>query len=555
MSTAHAARTWGDVIKTDSSGIRWYICSSHADEDGNVPIRQLASQVAVDGIEKTARLRGVNEDDIRLALRWLALDRPPLDQPIPVERGPWVPGSSHEKVLYQRLRDTLPDLHELAAVALSVTVKHWLADAQRFDECEAPKSPAAHPQATAEEPKPAEPPSDLPPGYAAIPDPAFDRLCYHVESGDIYTRKLAKTGAPNPSDSQHALAGIVFVGWRFDPAKLAAWQAEQAKAAPKVSREFVEGADIEASVGLGMHGPDQAYLTFIGVLAERVAAMETRLAEQAERQHETASNVSTIRGTLFRTDVRISRLESAKPQPVAVEQPDERLDDLRHLIDEALILAGSGPDSEPVCGQSSEEAAKLQWDALTNKVVEIARCFDGQTIPTTVDAVRRAEQLLTENPVDVPEELLDPARLLKPEPPTSEPDVPPGLLESDDGEPRYREADISVYPWVYGEAEYLTKNGIPASSVAEGLRLVVADAVKEVPGLNIKLAPADAVVVEWSTEPPKEDGGGWAQLKNGECRAGFWRHRAGMHFAIGGLAIEAHDIARYLMLPRPGVKS
>lgn len=76
--------------------------------------------------------------------------------------------------------------------------------------------------------------SDLPPGYAAIPDPAFDRLCYREETGSIHTRRFALMG--NSVDiriePQFDLMHKVFGCFTYDPAKLAAWQAEQAKAAP-----------------------------------------------------------------------------------------------------------------------------------------------------------------------------------------------------------------------------------------------------------------------------------------------------------------------------------
>lgn len=162
--------------------------------------------------------------------------------------------------------------------------------------------------------------------------------------------------------------------------------------------------------------------------------------------------------------------------------------------------------------------------------------FDFSLFPTTVEEVRRAEKLLAENPVEVPEELLDPSRLWKtPQPKECRP--------------------LDANWWRESRLNELLALGVPVSAVADGLRCMVEQAVKEVPALNIKVAPADAVAIQWTTEPPKEDASGWFEDKDGSVWTGVWERAHGRVLVRESLSFRPIAIARYLMLPRPEVKS
>lgn len=64
------------------------------------------------------------------------------------------------------------------------------------------------------------------------------------------------------------------------------------------------------------------------------------------------------------------------------------------------------------------------------------------------------------------------------------------------------------------------------------------------------VVPADAVVVEWTTEPPKEDAAGWAEHENGAILNGRWFSKS-EYLATRAGDLSRKDIARYLMIPRP----
>jgi len=150
-------KTWGDVIEYQEPINR---CSGYYGVKDTWPrlvsVGLVARAAASNGVQGCASLQGISPDHVRIVLRWLRRDRPPLTDPIPPEAPEpivkvvrWEPTKEQEDKLWEVLHTPT-----MWTSSTQESVLAWLRDCQRdLPPVEPPMPPTAEPQSNAESAK------------------------------------------------------------------------------------------------------------------------------------------------------------------------------------------------------------------------------------------------------------------------------------------------------------------------------------------------------------------------------------------------------------------